>query len=116
MITKETKERFVRMLKRMEIIVFQCKKNSRRLTYDFKFIGANSCGKWDFNPLIEQATHGYYSYRANGDYSLAIRATDSAAVICEVLDDLKKEGIEHNLGSGQAMYEKVRHLLTTFYL
>ena len=116
MVTKETKERFVKMLKNHEIIVINCKKNSRRLTRDFKFVGANSYGKWDFNPMIEHLTHGRYSYRSNGWDSLAIRATDAAAIVCEVLDALKNENIESGLGDGYSQYEKVRDLLTTFYL
>lgn len=116
MITNETKERFVKMLKNREIIVINCKKNPRRLTRDFKFIGANSYGKWDFTSMIEDFTNGRYSYRSNGWESLAIRATDAAAIVCEVLDALKNENIESGFGNGHERYEKVRDLLTTFYL
>lgn len=115
-VTKETKERFVKMLKARQIIVIQCNKGSNRKTYDFKFIGANNSGKWDFNPMVEHFTRGHYSYRSGGDYTLAIRAIDAVSVICEVLDELKKENVECDFGNGYTQYENVRDLLTTFYI
>ena len=115
-ITRETEERFVRMLKNREIIVIQCCKSVRRKTYDYKFIGANSYGKWDFTPLVENATSGKYSYRYHKDVRLAIRVTDAASVICEVLCELEKDGISSDFGSGYSQYEKVCDHLCTFYL
>ena len=112
-ITKETKERFVKMLKAGQIIVIQCNKSSNRKTYDYKFIGANNSGKWDFTHLVAE----YSNYPNNkGCQYLAIRSLDGAAVICSTLYELKKEGIKTGLGDGYSQYEKIRDLLTTFYL
>lgn len=113
-ITKETKERFVRMLKARKIIVIQCKKSSNRKTFNYKFIGANNSGKWDFTPMI--AEYSNYSNSKGGCQYLSIRSLDGAAVICSTLCELKKEGIKTGLGDGYSQYEKVRDLLTTFYL
>jgi len=112
-ITKETKERFVKMLKARQIIVIQCNKGSNRKTYDFKFIGANNSGKWDFTPLL--AEYSNYSNNKGCQY-LSIRSLDGAAVICSALCELKKEGMKTGLGDGYSQYEKIRDLLTTFYI
>lgn len=114
-ITRETKERFVKMLYDRQIIVIQCNKSTNRKTYDLKFIGANSGGKWDFTPLVVE-TSGYPSNKRTTVERLAIYALDAASVICDTLDKLQEEGIESNLGEGYNQYQKVRDLLTTFYI
>ena len=112
-ITKETKERFVKMLKAGQIIVIQCNKGNNRRTYDYKFIGANDSGKWDFTPLVAE----YSNYPNNkGCQYLTIRSLDGVSVICSTLCELQKEGIETDFGDGYSQYEKVRDLLATFYL
>ena len=112
-ITKETKERFVEMLKAGQIIVIQCNKGNNRKTYDYKFIGANDSGKWDFTPLVAE----YSGYQNNkGVQYLTIRALDGVSVICSTLCELQKDGIETDFGDGYSQYQKVRDLLSTFYL
>lgn len=113
LITNETKIRFARMLAKKQIIVIQCNKGNNRRTYDYKFIGANDSGKWDFTPLVAE----YSCYQNNkGVQYLTIRALDGVSVICSTLCELQKEGIETDFGDGYSQYEKVRDLLTTFYL
>lgn len=114
-ITKETKERFVKMLSARQIIVIQCNKGSKRKTYDFKFIGANSGGKWDFTPLVAE-TSGYPSNKRTTVEGLAIYALDAASVVCDTLNKLQEEGLGFDLGEGYSQYQKVRDLLTTFYI
>ena len=114
-ITRETKERFVKMLSKREIIVIQCDKGTNRKNYNFKFIGANSGGKWDFTPLVVE-TSGYPSNRRITIERLSIYALDAAAVICDTLLKLQKEGVVSNIGNGYSLYQKVRGLLTTFQI
>ena len=112
-ITKETKERFVKMLKAGQIIVIQCNKSSNRKTYDYKFIGANNSGKWDFTPLA--AEYSWYQNNKGVQY-LTIRALDGVSVICSILCELQRDGIETDFGDGYSQYERVRDLLCTFYI
>lgn len=115
-ITKETKERFVEMLKNRQVIVIQCDKDVNRKTYDYKFIGANSGGKWDFTPLVAEMS-GYSSNRRKTVMRLAIHALDAVPVVCNTLNKLQEEGLETNLGEGYyCQYQKVSDLLATFYL
>lgn len=114
-ITKETKERFVKMLNARQIIVIQCNKSTNRKTYDLKFIGANSGGKWDFTPLVAE-TSGYPSNRRKTIEWLAIYALDAVSVVCDTLNKLQEEGLGSDLGEGYSQYQKVRELLTTFYI
>ena len=62
-ITRETKERFVEMLKKKEIIVVGRK---IKTNYDFKFIGVHNGMKWDFTPTVAYCT----SCRTNGVYDI----------------------------------------------
>lgn len=112
-ITKEMKERFVEMLKAGQIIVIQCNKGNNRRTYDYKFIGANDSGKWDFTPLV--AEYSWYKNNKGVEY-LTIRALDGVSVICSTLCELQKEGIETGFGDGYSQYQDVRDLVSTFYV
>ena len=114
-ITRETKQRFLTMLDARQIIVIQCNKSTNRKTYDFKFIGANSGGKWDFTPLVAE-TSGYPSNRRTTVERLAVHALDAVSVVCDTLNKLQEEGLVSNLGEGYSQYQKVRDLLATFYI
>ena len=112
LITLETKKRFVKMLKSKQIIVIECNKGNYRKTYAYKFIGANSGGRWDFTPLVAQYSH----YRNNGSSDvkrLTIFATDGIAVLCDTLDSLE---INAGLGNGYSQYSQVSELVSTFYV
>lgn len=62
-ITRETKERFVEMLEKKEIIVVGRK---IKTNYDFKFIGVHNGMKWDFTPTVAYCT----GCRTNGVYDI----------------------------------------------
>ena len=62
-ITRETKERFVEMLEKKEIIVVGRK---IKTNYDFKFIGVHNGMKWDFSPTVAYCT----GCRTNGVYDI----------------------------------------------
>jgi hypothetical protein len=62
-ITRETKERFVEMLEKKEIIVVGRK---IKTNYDFKFIGVHNGMKWDFTPTVAYCT----GWRTNGVYDI----------------------------------------------
>lgn len=113
--TKETKERFVEMLKNRQVIVIMCDKGTNRRTYNCKFIGANDSGKWDFTPLVAEKS-GYPSNRRTTVERLAIHALDAVSVVCDTLNKLHDEGVGPNPGGGYSQYQKVRDLLTTFYI
>ena len=114
-ITKETKERFIQMLKDKQIIVIQADLGKKRKTYNFKFIGANNDDKWDFTPLVAE-TSGYPSNRRTTIERLAIHALDAVSVVYNTLNKLQEEGLGSNLGEGYSQYQKVRDLLTIFYV
>lgn len=114
-IERSTKERFVKMLEERQIIVVRSKTDARRMTNRYKFIGVNSDGKWDFTPMVAELTR----YRCNAKAEISDRviyATDSASVICDVIDNLLKDGLCKWIERGGEMYFKVRDLLTVFYM
>lgn len=112
-ITKETKERFVRMLYARQVVAIQCNKSSRNKTYNYKILGVSSDGKWDFTYTCADLSN----YPVSGDVrSLSIRSLDVVAVICETLTKLKDEGIFTEEKNGYSLYQEVRDLITTFYM
>lgn len=114
-IAKETKERFVKMLKAHQIIVIQCNKGSNRKNYDYKFIGADVCGRYDFTPLIAE----YSGYKSNNNESvmyLSVRGLDAAAIIADTLDVLRKENVFKSKKTNYELYEEARSLICTFYI
>ncbi len=114
-ITNETKERFIKMLEDRQIIVIQVDKRRSRKTYDYKFIGSNSDGKWDFTPLCAHFS-GYPNNSSTHIQELTIRALDAADVICDVLEKLREENLFFSELSGHRLYEKVREKISTFYV
>lgn len=114
-ISKETKERFVKMLNDRQIIVIQCNKSVKRNTYDFKIIGANDNGKWDFTPMVAEISD-YPSNKNTTVTYLSIRALDGDDVICNTLLKLGKEGLFDKFENGYALYNYVREHVTTFFI
>lgn len=114
-ITKETKDRFVRLLKERKIIVIQCNKYPRSKNYNFKFIGADGYGRWDFTPLVAEFS-GYKSNAKTDIMFLSVSGDDPAAIITDTLMALKKQGITGIPKENYALYEEVRGLVCTFYI
>lgn len=113
-ITEETKQRFLQMLNNRQIIVIQCNKGSQHKTYNFKFIGANSEGKWDFTPMVVEMSRFPYSTSIQ---HLSVRALDAANVICNVIEKMKEEGIlNFEYTFGYELYQIVRDKICTFYV
>ena len=114
---KETKERFVQMLKERQIIVIRCGA-LRRTTYGFKFIGANNDGKWDFTPLLASYSN-FPTNHAERIREKVIFGIDESEIVVKVLQGFVKEGLIEKWADCDdefAWYEKVRHLLCTFYI
>lgn len=115
-ITRETKERFVKMLNDRHIIVFCemnkhhdcCKNNS------YKFIGVN-VGRWDFTPMVAQLS-GNRTRNGNDARLVSVRGLDGASIIVNTLVALSEEGIVKPIESRDSEYFKVCDLLTTFYI
>lgn len=109
-ITKKEKERFVDMLYKHQIIIIQCNKGSNRKTYDYKFIGADVRGRYDFTRLCAELS----GYPNNGGCEyLSIRALDGVAVLTDTLEKIKpirKNETVYN------RYSEVRDLVCTFYV
>ena len=112
---KETKERFIKMLDDRQVIVIQCNKCASRKTYDYKFIGANSEGKWDFTPLVAEFS-GYPSNASVTVMYLAVRGLDPAAIIADTVENICEDLGKALEKSGHGLYEYCRHNITTFYL
>ena len=113
-IERSTKERFVKMLEERQIIAIQANKGANRKTYDYKIIGANNSGKWDFTPMCAQVSN----YPNNGCVIyLAIQtAHDAEDIVDDVLKELAKEGIFRNDLKGWDLHEYSRDHITTFYI
>lgn len=114
--TEETKQRFLQMLNDRQIIVIQCNKGSQYKTYNFKFIGANSEGKWDFTPMVVEMSR-FPSNKSTSIQHLSVRALDATNVICNVIEKMKEEGIlNSDYTFGYELYQIVRDNITTFYV
>ena len=112
MTTKEDKERFVKMLKARQIICF-CVNNPRRKNYDYKIIGANNDGKWDFTRMAADVSN--YPNN-NGCQYLTIRSPHNAEdVVADILDELSKDGIFDQKLSGYALTNFAREHIAIFY-
>lgn len=115
MITKETMELFVKMLKKRQIIVVQCNKYSRSKNYNVKFIGADNHGRWDFTPLVAEFS-GYKSNANTKIMFLTVFTNDPVATITDTLINLRKRGIGGITKGNYALYNEVRDLVCTFYM
>ena len=73
--TKETYERFIKMVENGQIIVVAHRLNKRSFTQEYKIIGANSEGRWDFTPMVAYLTDcktnggGVTNLACRGQYS-----------------------------------------------
>lgn len=114
-ITKETKERFAKMLRDRQIIVIQSSKPNRK-TYDYKIIGANSEGKWDFTPMAAELS--YYANNSSTQIKrLAIRSPHSSDdVITSVLEGLQKEGLFNRYKNLYQLHVFAQEHITTFFI
>lgn len=112
-ITEETKLRFVRMLAQRHIIVIQHRPTRRALS--FKFIGADDDGKWDFSPCVAE-TSGCKTYGNAQRESISVGGTDAADIIVKSLKNMAEEGLITKREPDHETYEKVRELITTFYV
>ena len=71
---KETYERFAKMLKKRQIIVVSKRLNKTSFTFEYKIIGSNGLGNWDFTPLVAYETECKtndvaYALTCRGKYS-----------------------------------------------
>lgn len=55
-ISKETEDRFVQLLKESKIIVFYKRVSQSSRNFDYKFIGSDGSLRWDFTPMIAEIT------------------------------------------------------------
>ena len=89
-ITKQTMERFVRMLESNEIVVV-----ARRIkvNYEMKVIGVHIGMKWDFTPMVAYVT----ACRTNGaDIThMAVRDVSPQSIIWRTLKELPSFEIFH---------------------
>lgn len=91
-ITRETKDRFVKMLANCEIVVIARRLSMKSDTRDYKFIGVHNGLKWDFTWCIVDAT----GCKTNGKDAFNITARSfSAGYLTELaLKQFREEGIE----------------------
>ena len=107
-ITRETKERFVKMLQAREIIVV-----GRRIktNYDFKFIGVHNGMKWDFTPTVAYCT----CCKTNGasDYThMTVRAFSANYLVEQTLKDMPNDMVY----PPKELIEDVSDYLTYFWM
>jgi len=94
-ITKETKERFVELLKSHEIIVVWRWTTQKYNNKDFKVIGAHNGLYWDFTPCIIDAT-GCKTNLSSKDIALqsVARSTSPHNTIKIALKNYRSYGID----------------------
>lgn len=108
-------ERFVKMLKKGQIIVIESDKYPRSKNYNCKFIGADCHGRWDFTPLVAEFS-GRKSSNGERIMFLSVFCNDPIAAIADTLLNLKKKGITGITKDNYALYEEVRDHVCTFYM
>ena len=89
-ITRETKERFVKMLEAREIIVVG---HRIKTNYDFKFIGVHNGLKWDFTPTVAFCT----GCRTNGAHdlpNLTVRSYSADYLVEQTLKDMPNDCVK----------------------
>lgn len=91
-ITRETKERFVKMLSKKQIVVIWHRLSSRSDTRNYKFIGMQNGMKWDFTYTIIEAT-GCKTNEESG-FCVAARDWSSDYLVKKTLKSFKEEGIK----------------------
>ena len=118
-ITEETKRRFVRMLDKWQIIVIRASYVNRKYP-NFKIIGADEFGRWDFTPLASYVT-GCKTINVIGGEIAICRTTDVVGILQDVLRKLHDERIEssffaNNEDCGYALYSYCREHICSFHL
>lgn len=110
---KEEKKQFVKMLGKKQIIIIECNKSNSRKTYDYKFIGADDNGRWDFTALMKKLSR----YPSNkGCQRLCVCALDGISVIADACAELHKEGLFESTDTDFGLYSYIREQVTTFYM
>lgn len=118
-ITKETKERFVKMLDERQIIVIHARYIHRRYP-QYKVIGANSEGKWDFTPCIVELSNCEYIPVLGGQIAIC-GALDVVGILQEAVRKLWDERIESKFyktheDACYALYSYCRDQICTFFV
>ena len=110
---KGMKEQFVKMLNDKQIICFGANRKKPGI-YEYKIIGADSYGRWDFTATIAEET----SYKAvNGTLlPLAIKANNVCMIIGDFLQKLHEEGLFDCEETGYGLYSYVWDRITIYYL
>lgn len=118
---KEMKERFVQMLKDKQIIIVEGLRTARNGDGDYKFIGANNEGSWDFTKslgdwgLIPVRSEEWKESAENPTHTF-IRTNDPYSVIHSALLELAVNGIfNENIMGGSDLYKYIREKTSIFY-
>lgn len=112
-ITEETKQRFIEMLKNRQIIVIQYRRHQRSSV--FKFIGANDRGKWDFTPCVADMAGIEYNGEMINE-NISIVGKDAVDIITKAVKKVSCGGDWMHERTYHEIYEKMRDLITTFYI
>ena len=118
-ITNETKERFVKMLDKRQIIVIRASVINRKYPH-FKIIGADEFGRWDLTPCVSYITDCKTIPVTGGE--IAICGTlDVVGVLQDALRKLYEERIEsdffkNNTDCGYSLYSYCSEHICTFHL
>lgn len=107
--TKETYERFAKMVEARQIIVVGHRINKKSFTHDFKIIGATSDGRWDFTPMVAWLVGKTYG---QGIKDTTVRGQNVDAILFDAFcHALRLAGIESPL-----TFEDVRFNFTYFQM
>jgi len=119
-ITNETKERFVKMLDKGQIIVICASVINRKYPH-FKIIGADESGRWDFTPCVSYITDCKTIPVTGGEIAIA-GTIDIVGVLQIALENLYDERIEssffsdRNVYSTYQLYRYCEEHICTFHL
>ena len=118
-ITKETKERFVKMLDKRQIIVIRASVINRKYPH-FKIIGADESGRWDFTPCVSYVADRN-TIQVSGGEIVICGTLDVVGVLQDALRNLHDERIEsdffkNNTDCGYSLYSYCNEHICTFHL
>ena len=118
-ITKETKERFIKMLDKKQIIVIRATLINRKYPH-FKIIGADEYGRWDFTPCISYITDCKTIAVTGGEMAIC-GTVDCVQLLQNTLRKLHDERIEsaffeNNNDCNYTLYSYCREHICTFHL
>lgn len=118
---KEMKERFVQMLKDRQILIVAGQQTAKNGDGDYKFIGANNDGKWDFTLLLGQLSgcsvrSDEWKQGVKNPIHTFIRTKDPFAVIQSALIQLAITGFfNDDIKDNYKLYEYTREQTAVFY-